>query len=84
MLGDKRYGDFPANRAARQRQGLRRMFLHAWRLELPHPITGAPLRPSAAAGGAEEALVARTSLARRRRRAGGRGARGAARPHGER
>jgi 23S rRNA pseudouridine955/2504/2580 synthase len=44
VLGDRRYGDFPTNRAARQRWGLRRMFLHAWKLELPHPVTGAPLR----------------------------------------
>ncbi len=44
VAGDRRYGDFPFNRAARQRWGLRRMGLHAWRLELPHPITGAPLR----------------------------------------
>jgi len=25
------------------RWGLRRMFLHAWKLELPHPVTGARL-----------------------------------------
>jgi len=44
VAGDKRYGDFPFNRAVRQRWGLKRMFLHAWRLELPHPVTGARLR----------------------------------------
>jgi 23S rRNA pseudouridine955/2504/2580 synthase len=44
VAGDRRYGDFPWNRAARARWGLRRMFLHAFRLELPHPTTGAPLR----------------------------------------
>jgi 23S rRNA pseudouridine955/2504/2580 synthase len=44
VAGDRRYGDFAWNRGARQRWGLRRMFLHAWRLELPHPVTGAPLR----------------------------------------
>jgi 23S rRNA pseudouridine955/2504/2580 synthase len=43
VAGDRRYGDFPFNRAAQQRWGLRRMFLHAWRLTLPHPITGAKL-----------------------------------------
>ncbi|HEX9050479.1 MAG TPA: RluA family pseudouridine synthase [Anaeromyxobacter sp.] len=43
VAGDRRYGDFAWNRAARQRWGLRRMFLHAWRLSLPHPVTGAPL-----------------------------------------
>jgi 23S rRNA pseudouridine955/2504/2580 synthase len=44
VAGDRRYGDFAWNRAARQRWGLRRMFLHAWRLGIPHPTTGAPLR----------------------------------------
>jgi 23S rRNA pseudouridine955/2504/2580 synthase len=44
VAGDKRYGDFAWNRLARQRWGLRRMFLHAFRLELPHPVTGATLR----------------------------------------
>lgn len=51
VAGDARYGDFNFNRAARVRWGLRRMFLHAWRLSLPHPVTGerlsmeAPLPP---------------------------------------
>ena len=44
VAGDRRYGDFAWNRAARSRWGLRRMFLHAWRLSIPHPITGTPLR----------------------------------------
>lgn len=44
VAGDKRYGDFPFNRLAKTRWSLRRMFLHAWRLELPHPTTGARLR----------------------------------------
>lgn len=47
VAGDCRYGDFAFNRTARQRWGLRRMALHAWRLELPHPTTGAPLRVEA-------------------------------------
>jgi 23S rRNA pseudouridine955/2504/2580 synthase len=51
VAGDRRHGDFPFNREARARWGLRRMFLHAWRLSLPHPVTGrrlsleAPLPP---------------------------------------
>ncbi len=44
VAGDRRYGDFAWNRLARARWGLRRMALHAWKLTLPHPITGAPLR----------------------------------------
>jgi 23S rRNA pseudouridine955/2504/2580 synthase len=51
VAGDRRHGDFPFNRLAKTRWGLRRMFLHAWKLELPHPVTGerlgleAPLPP---------------------------------------
>jgi 23S rRNA pseudouridine955/2504/2580 synthase len=44
VAGDTRYGDFAFNRQARTRWGLRRMFLHAWRLQLPHPTTGAILK----------------------------------------
>jgi 23S rRNA pseudouridine955/2504/2580 synthase len=44
VAGDRRYGDFPFNKEARSRWGLRRMFLHAWKLEIPHPVTGAPMR----------------------------------------
>ena len=43
VAGDSRYGDFNFNRTARVRWGLRRMFLHAWKLEVPHPVTGARL-----------------------------------------
>ena len=43
VAGDPRYGDFPFNRIAKQRWGLDRMFLHAWKLSLPHPVTGRPL-----------------------------------------
>jgi len=43
VAGDKRYGDFAFNRNARQRWGLSRMFLHAGKLSLPHPITGKAL-----------------------------------------
>jgi 23S rRNA pseudouridine955/2504/2580 synthase len=48
VAGDRRYGDFAWNRLARTRWGLRRMGLHAWRLTLPHPSTGAPLKLEAA------------------------------------
>ncbi|QLG89763.1 RluA family pseudouridine synthase [Chitinibacter bivalviorum] len=39
ILGDDKYGDSAVNRAL-PKQGLRRMFLHAWRLTLNHPLTG--------------------------------------------
>lgn len=39
ILGDDKYGDFELNRQL-NRSGLRRMFLHAWRLRLTHPVSG--------------------------------------------
>ena len=50
ILGDDKYGDFDLNKAL-HKDGLRRMFLHAWRLQFDHPATGerialqAPLPP---------------------------------------
>ncbi|WP_374353787.1 RluA family pseudouridine synthase [Chitinimonas sp.] len=43
ILGDDKYGDFALNKQL-PRQGLKRMFLHAWRLSLAHPLTGEPLQ----------------------------------------
>jgi 23S rRNA pseudouridine955/2504/2580 synthase len=42
VVGDEKYGDFDANRAW-ARRGLKRMFLHARRLGITHPATGAPI-----------------------------------------
>jgi 23S rRNA pseudouridine955/2504/2580 synthase len=39
IAGDDKYGDFELNRALKK-QGLRRMFLHAARVALDHPLTG--------------------------------------------
>lgn len=39
IAGDDKYGDFDLNRAL-SKAGLKRMFLHAWRLRLTHPISG--------------------------------------------
>ena len=39
IAGDDKYGDFELNKAL-QKRGLRRMFLHAWRLQFNHPDTG--------------------------------------------
>jgi 23S rRNA pseudouridine955/2504/2580 synthase len=50
IAGDDKYGDFELNKAL-QKQGLKRMFLHAWRLQFNHPATDerlellAPLPP---------------------------------------
>lgn len=43
IAGDDKYGDFERNKAL-QRDGLKRMFLHAWRLGLAHPATDEPLQ----------------------------------------
>ena len=53
IAGDEKYGDFDLNRRL-QRHGLKRMFLHAWRLQFNHPASGertellAPLPPDLA------------------------------------
>jgi 23S rRNA pseudouridine955/2504/2580 synthase len=50
IAGDAKYGDFERNKAL-QKEGLKRMFLHAWRLQFTHPASGeqielkAPLPP---------------------------------------
>jgi 23S rRNA pseudouridine955/2504/2580 synthase len=63
VAGDRRYGDFPFNRLAKTRWGLRRMFLHAWKLELPHPVTGERLRLEAPLPAELEAVLSRLNLA---------------------
>jgi 23S rRNA pseudouridine955/2504/2580 synthase len=62
VAGDKRYGDFAFNRTARTRWGLRRMALHAWKLALPHPVTGAPLRLEAPLPKELEAVLSKANL----------------------
>lgn len=39
IVGDDKYGDFDLNRDV-TKAGFRRMFLHAWRLRIEHPLTG--------------------------------------------
>jgi 23S rRNA pseudouridine955/2504/2580 synthase len=46
IVGDEKYGDFALNRDL-QKNGMKRMFLHAASLRLPHPLTGEPLVLSA-------------------------------------
>jgi 23S rRNA pseudouridine955/2504/2580 synthase len=43
VVGDAKYGDFPFNRRAKAEWGVKRMFLHAARLGLDHPVTGQPM-----------------------------------------
>lgn len=43
ILGDDKYGDFDLNKklaSAGAKPGLKRMFLHAWRLQFNHPASG--------------------------------------------
>jgi 23S rRNA pseudouridine955/2504/2580 synthase len=43
ILGDDKYGDFDLNKTlagAGAKPGLKRMFLHAWRLQFNHPVSG--------------------------------------------
>ena len=42
VLGDDKYGDFPLNRAL-AKEGVKRLFLHAFRLSLRHPLQGEKL-----------------------------------------
>ncbi len=39
IVGDDKYGDFDLNKRL-PKQGLKRMFLHAWRLQFSHPASG--------------------------------------------
>lgn len=39
IAGDEKYGDFALNRTL-PKEGLKRMFLHAWKMKLPHPASG--------------------------------------------
>jgi 23S rRNA pseudouridine955/2504/2580 synthase len=53
LVGDDKYGDFTLNKEV-QKQGLKRMFLHAAKLNFSHPVSGesveleAPLPPELA------------------------------------
>lgn len=42
IAGDDKYGDFPMNREL-QKRGLKRMFLHAYKLTIKHPLSGEQL-----------------------------------------
>ena len=42
IAGDEKYGDFACNKAL-LKGGLKRMFLHAWKIRFPHPASGEPL-----------------------------------------
>ena len=43
IAGDDKYGDFARNKLL-MKQGLKRMFLHAYSIAFAHPLTGEPMR----------------------------------------
>ncbi len=47
VAGDRKHGDFPFNREAKVLWGLKRMFLHAERIEFPHPENGRTIKVEA-------------------------------------
>jgi RluA family pseudouridine synthase len=63
VVGDDVYGDFALNRSLRSVLGTRRLFLHARRLTLKHPKTGAVLRVEAPFDSAWQAGIAALHLA---------------------
>lgn len=42
IAGDEKYGDFAFNKSL-AKEGLKRMFLHAWKMTFPHPLGGQEL-----------------------------------------
>jgi len=46
IAGDAKYGDFARNKEL-MKQGLKRMFLHAYSIVFAHPLTGEPIRLAA-------------------------------------
>lgn len=61
IAGDEKYGDFTLNKEL-HRAGLKRMFLHAWRLRIPHPVSGEPLSLEAALPVALSACLRETAI----------------------
>jgi tRNA pseudouridine65 synthase len=53
IIGDATHGKGPLNRTVAGLVGLQRLWLHALRLELAHPVSGAPLAVEAPADGWE-------------------------------
>jgi 23S rRNA pseudouridine955/2504/2580 synthase len=60
IVGDEKYGDFALNKLL-AKDGLKRMFLHAWKIEFPHPISGKTLALEAPLPNALEAFLKQLS-----------------------
>jgi 23S rRNA pseudouridine955/2504/2580 synthase len=63
IVGDDKYGDFALNKTV-ARAGLKRMFLHAARVEVAHPVSGALLRLEAPLAPELAAFLAQIESAR--------------------
>lgn len=61
IAGDEKYGDFALNRSL-ARDGLKRMFLHAWKIAFPHPVTGANVTLEAPLPEALDAFLTKLSM----------------------
>jgi 23S rRNA-/tRNA-specific pseudouridylate synthase len=62
IAGDPRYGDSDFNQLMSEKYNLRRQFLHAFRLELTHPVTNRKLQLVAPYPADLEPLVSRLKL----------------------
>ena len=65
VAGDEKYGDPAFNRRMKDSGGLRRLFLHAERLEFAHPDTGESLRFQAPLGRDLVSVLERIDLGNR-------------------
>lgn len=61
IVGDDKYGDFALNKML-VREGLRRMFLHAWKMRFPHPVSGEMLALEAVMPGELSGFLDRVRL----------------------
>ena len=60
IAGDEKYGDFTLNKSL-PNAGLKRMFLHAWKMQLPHPVSGMEMALEAPMPEALESFLKRLS-----------------------
>ena len=60
IAGDEKYGDFALNRKL-QKAGLKRMFLHAWKIRFSHPLSGDEMQLEAPLPTALESFVLQIS-----------------------
>jgi len=58
IAGDDKYGDFALNKHLAG-EGLKRMFLHAWKIRFPHPVSGEMMTVEAPLPSELEGFVAR-------------------------